>query len=86
MSLKVKVASNNPGKMDVPGLGLIESDTWVEVTTEQEAAFEALKGMSLLEAHRPGTFDVKSSSSKKETVVSTPASTPKVAPKEEGGE
>ncbi len=74
--MKVKVTRNSSSPVEVMGLGLIEPNTWVEVTPEQEAAFEALQGKTLEESD----LETQAGSSSSSTTVTrvTRATTPPV--------
>jgi len=56
--MKIKVISASP-KVEVVGLGLIETNVWVEVSQEKADRFEALQGRPLGEA-----FEIKKSTKK----------------------
>jgi len=51
--MKIRIVSGTP-EVAVDGLGLIETNSWHEVTKEQEEAFERIHGKKLSEA-----FEVK---------------------------
>ena len=59
---KVKVTSGAP-QVAVPGLGVLETGTWVEISKAQEATYERVTGKSLLES-RAKNFEVKQETKK----------------------
>lgn len=64
MKLKLKVIANSP-QVEVPGLGLVESNTWTDVSEEAQAKFLQVSGKTLEDAHVDGRFEVKKPSSRK---------------------
>ena len=55
--MKVKVVGGAPS-VAVPGLGIVNTNEWVEVTKEQEARFERVTGRTLEES-KTENFQVK---------------------------
>ena len=47
--MKIKITSGTP-KVAVAGLGIVATGEWIEVTKEQEEAFEVASGKKLKEA------------------------------------
>lgn len=64
--MKVKVFANTSAPVAIPGLGLIEPNTWVDVDKEQARRFELFTGKSLKDASIRGRFEVKEKEKKKE--------------------
>jgi hypothetical protein len=44
--VKIKIASGTP-KVAVPGLGIVETGEWINITKEQEERFEMFSGQKL---------------------------------------
>ncbi len=88
--MKVKVTSNSPSLVEVMGLGLVEPNTWFEVTPEQEAAFESLQGKTLEESDLETQAGSSSTSTTTTRVTRPPVEelteTPDEADNDEGGE
>lgn len=60
--MKIKIMSGTP-EVAVPGLGIIKTNDWHEVTMEQEEAFERFHDRKLSEA-----FEVKKETKSKKEV------------------
>ncbi len=66
--MKVKVTRNSSSPVEVMGLGLIVPNEWLDVTPEQEAAFEGRNGMTLEESD----FETQAVSASMTTKVTRP--------------
>ena len=55
----IKIISGAP-EVEVPGIGIVETNVPITVTPEQEASFELATGKSLADSHTEGRFEVNS--------------------------
>jgi hypothetical protein len=54
--MKIKVYGDTPD-CELPGVGLVQTNEWFEVTPEQEAAFEMIHGYPLSSALAKGYLE-----------------------------
>jgi len=82
----IKIISGSP-EVEVPGIGIVETNVPVTVTPEQTAAFELATGRSLADSHTEGRFEVNSPVGKvSEPPMATPVEVPQDDNEKDGGE
>lgn len=81
---RVRIVSNSPGIVEVPGLGLQETNVWFDVSPEQGALYEAANSRPLVSDG--ALLEVEGTSVPVEEEEETPVDPVEDQPESEGGE